>query len=238
MAAAAHGHSTLGIPQSVGEEFMHADQGHHFNHGGHIPAGYQPVGQGYGGVYGRTYKKMAMGGQMPMDHASFDPETSAFCSPNEGMACGGYAGGGPLSMPHYGIGGFTQQNQIMPGQAPNTYHLGQPAPAPMPSPSAGANGTLATALSPMQKYQLQQQQKQQAMQQGGGGYSYRAQGGMMGGAHESGVPGHQDSAYMGGIHTGPTTHMKQPGCDPKTMGKMMAAMACGGMYDEMMKGVK
>lgn len=31
MEAAAHGHSTLGIPKSVGEEFSQADAGHTFN---------------------------------------------------------------------------------------------------------------------------------------------------------------------------------------------------------------
>lgn len=30
MEAAAHGHSTLGIPQSVGEEFVQADKGRKF----------------------------------------------------------------------------------------------------------------------------------------------------------------------------------------------------------------
>ncbi len=30
MEAAAHGHSTLGIPKSVGKEFSEADKGHHF----------------------------------------------------------------------------------------------------------------------------------------------------------------------------------------------------------------
>ena len=34
MAAAAAGRSTLGIPQSVGAEFMHADKGKHFAGGG------------------------------------------------------------------------------------------------------------------------------------------------------------------------------------------------------------
>jgi hypothetical protein len=31
MAAAASGHSTLGIPENVGEDFLQADKGHHFS---------------------------------------------------------------------------------------------------------------------------------------------------------------------------------------------------------------
>ncbi len=38
MAAAAHGKSTLGIPQSVGKEFMAAD------HGGKLPVRKKPKG--------------------------------------------------------------------------------------------------------------------------------------------------------------------------------------------------
>jgi hypothetical protein len=36
MEAAAHGHSTLGIPKSVGQDFADADKGKTFNMGGEI----------------------------------------------------------------------------------------------------------------------------------------------------------------------------------------------------------
>jgi hypothetical protein len=36
MEAAAHGHSTLGIPKSVGQDFADADKGKSFGHGGTV----------------------------------------------------------------------------------------------------------------------------------------------------------------------------------------------------------
>lgn len=44
MAAAAAGHSTLGIPQSVGKEFLQADKGKHFSRGGLVTSCYKGGG--------------------------------------------------------------------------------------------------------------------------------------------------------------------------------------------------
>jgi hypothetical protein len=100
MEAAAHGHSTLGIPKSVGEDFSNADKGRKFAGGGpvtaaSIEAGGTPNQGGWGGgALTSSYK--------PTKNPTVDPISTTNTPPGGSVGFGGGLGGGmtpPSSSP-------------------------------------------------------------------------------------------------------------------------------------------